>query len=280
MRSHFLAARARHTIAIAGVLCLAAAPLAAQSHATSVGMRIVLEELPLPGTELRAKPVADPGAAAAIVRVLNVFPHGDGFRYNLEVTPFVAGSMDVGEFLERVDGTPTGDLPAIPLEVRAVLPVGKIQPNELATPEPERIGGYTTLLVVGGVVWVLGLLALLFVGRRKRIEAAVAERAPLTLADRLRPLVDRARDGALDNAGRAQLERLVFAHWRDRRQLHDVKIAEAIVSLRRDDEAGPLLRQLERWLHRPARPGDPEVDVAALLEPYRHAVASESEATA
>ena len=65
------------------------------------------------------------------------------------------------------------------------------------------------------------------------------------------------------------LERLILAHWRRRRSLEEVKANEAIAALRQDPEAGELLLKLEEWLHSP----DPaeEVDVAALLSPYREA---------
>ena len=37
--------------------------------------------------------------------------------------------------------------------------------------------------------------------------------------------------------------------------------------LKQHDDAGPLVRGLENWLHRP--PGTTAVDITALLEPYR-----------
>ena len=59
----------------------------------------------------------------------------------------------------------------------------------------------------------------------------------------------------------------MLAYWRRRLGLAEEKIGRAIIELRGHDEAGPLLRQLELWLHRPG-PAD-DVDVARLLEPYR-----------
>jgi hypothetical protein len=112
------------------------------------------------------------------------------------------------------------------------------------------------------------------VGRAKRSDDGdEGEAAPLTLADRLRPLVEDARTGELSTERRAELERLLLAHWRERRDLAGVDAADAVIRLRRDEEAGPLLRQLEEWLHRPGGSGAHEVDVAALLEPYRAAPA-------
>ncbi len=42
---------------------------------------------------------------------------------------------------------------------------------------------------------------------------------------------------------------------------------EAVQRLRQHPESGELLNQLEKWLHQP--PGTTDVDVQALLEPYR-----------
>ena len=43
---------------------------------------------------------------------------------------------------------------------------------------------------------------------------------------------------------------------------------EAMNVLRKHEDAGPLIRALEDWLHRPEPPE--EVALDTLLEPYRH----------
>lgn len=232
---------------------------------TSVGMRGRIEELPLPGTRLRAVEVDDPQLAEMIVRIVDVFPHGSDFRYTFEVMPLVAGRLDLRKHLEREDGAGVEDLPELPILVRSLLPPGRIQPNELDVEDPDRVGGYRTWQIVAGVFWLTGLLAILFVGRRRRSALSAAGTRRLSLAERLRPLVERAQAGSLDHAGRAELERLILAHWRRRRNLEEVKASEAIAALRRDPEAGALLLKLEEWLHSPAAD---EVDVASLLQPY------------
>lgn len=236
---------------------------------TSVGMRVRIEEQPIPGPRLQAKPVADPGRADAIVRVLNVFPHGSGWRYNLEVTPLVEGTLDLGTLLEPAEAGATWDAPTLEIEVEALLPAGVVEPNDLDVPAPDEVGGYGAGMTLLGILWAVGLVALVTVGRRRgdRAENAGPE-APLTLADRLAPLVERARSGELETAQQAELERLLLAHWRDRRNLSATPAAEAVASLRADEEAGPLLLQLERWLHRPGSEAD-AVDLGALLAPYR-----------
>jgi hypothetical protein len=214
--------------------------------------------------------VADPQAADVILRVLDVFPHGTELRYNLEVTALVPGRLDLRDHLEREDGSSIEDLPELPILVHKALPLGQVEPNPVDVQDPDRVGGYRAWQIAAGALWLVGLVAILFVGRRRRgVLTDGKSQRPLSLADRLRPLVEGAQAGSLDIAGRAQLERLLLAHWRRRRNLEDAKAGEAIATLRRDPEAGALLLKLEEWLHRPNAASD--VDIPALLEPYRNA---------
>jgi hypothetical protein len=59
-----------------------------------------------------------------------------------------------------------------------------------------------------------------------------------------------------------------MAYWRKRLRLETADPSEAMERMRKHRESGPLLAQLENWLHRP-QPSAP-VDVAKLLEPYRN----------
>lgn len=237
---------------------------------TSVGMRVRVDQIVIPGSDLRAKPVADPGRADVLVRVLKVAPHGSDRRYNLEIAPQVEGEIDLRDHLERVDGSSMANIPELRVIVDAVAPPDQVVPNELEIPSPSGVGGYRTLMIAAGVFWVLGLLALIFVGRKRKSDDPDAiDAPPVTLADRMRPLVERAGRGDLSTAERAELERLVLAHWRGERDLSDVPVADAVSRLRTDDEAGPLLVRLEEWFHRPGAAEPSEAEVRELLAPYR-----------
>ena len=122
------------------------------------------------------------------------------------------------------------------------------------------------------------LFAILLAGRAQRRAAQAASAQPATLAERLQPMVEAAAAGQLDSAGKAQLERLLLAFWRRRLELEGVKAADAMPKLRNHGEAGALLRQLEDWLHRPKPTQD--VDLGALLAPYRSVAAATVEADA
>jgi hypothetical protein len=113
----------------------------------------------------------------------------------------------------------------------------------------------------------VGVLLAILLARRRRIQTALPMARPLTLADHLRPLVEGAMAGKLAPERLAELERGLIAYWSRRLGVANRKPADALAVLRRHPEAGPLLVQLEIWLHRP-RPAA-TIDVASLLEPYR-----------
>lgn len=241
----------------------AQASAASQREAT-VGMRAKIMQLVLEGTEL--VPAPSTSESLVVVRVLATWPHGAHLRYDLEWVGYEEGTYDLTKFLVRKDGSAMDKLAPIEVQVRSVLPGDAFEPSELQLEPSARLDGYTTTQVVTGVFWGLGLLAILFVGRKWKKKALPAPAKP-TLADRLRPLVEEVASGRADTAKKAELERLLVAFWRSRLDLDSVRAVDAIVTIRNHDEAGALLRQVEAWLHAPEPPAT--FDVAGLLRPYR-----------
>jgi hypothetical protein len=231
-------------------------------------MRYHIEQVVLPGAELIAAPTDH--KAPIVVRVLKTWPHGDQLRYDLEWCGLEAGKHDLKQRLARKDGSSTADLPSLVVEVKSVLPAGMVEPSEPAPQSPARLDGYTKVQWIAGVLWGIGLLAILFVGRRFRRKLAPEVTGP-TLADRMRPLVEAVASGKADTAAQAELERLLVAYWRARLDLGAMKAIDAILAIRAHPEAGALLRQLEAWLHMPQPPKP--TDIQALLAPYRHVTA-------
>jgi len=268
------AARIRPTVGLVLVAAIAAAPAFAQSldqRSATVGMRAVVEQVVLQGTELVAAPIA--AGSPIVVRVLATWPHGEHFRYDLEWSGLEPGSYDLVKFLARKNGSPIDGAGTVPVTVTGTLPKGRIEPGELEPVASERLDGYRTLQIAAGIAWVVGLLLILFVGRRRRQRAATVAPKP-TLADRLRPLVETVAAGRADDATKAELERVLVATWRSRLGLRDAKAAAAIVAIRDHAEAGVLLRQIEAWLHAPS---PPSIDLDALLAPYRSMSADDLE---
>lgn len=256
---------------LAVVLCIGALAQNPDERTAAVGMRARIEVV-LPGSEL--EPAPSTAKTPVVVRVLNVWPHGEHHRYQLEWSGLEPGKHDLAKYLVRKDGSQTEGLPPVEVTVTSVLPKGAMEPGEIAPAAPQRLGGYTALMIVAGVLWVAGLLAILFVGRKYKRAAAAAVRKP-TLADRLRPLVEAVASGGADTAAKAELERLMVAFWRSRLDLGASKAGDAIIAIRQHPEAGALLRQLEQWLHVPRQVG--AVDVTTLLAPYRNVTAASFE---
>lgn len=254
-------------LAWACLLVGTAGPIALGQPVTTVGMSGRLEGLVLPGDKLEAKPLTD-REGEVVVRVASVAPHGTAFRYDIEYFGLEPGTHDLRAYLRRTDGRPADDLPPIVVRVDPVLPPGQVRPNTLRIESPPLFGGYGTLVIVAAVVWVLVLLAVIasFVLPRKRA-ATIAVDKPVSLADRLRPLVEGAMAGTLARPELAELERSLLAYWRKRLRLEDADPTLALDTLRADPDAGPLLSHLEDWLHKPG-PGE-TVDVGQLLAPYR-----------
>jgi hypothetical protein len=226
-----------------------------------------LEQVVLPGPELEAKPLED-RHAPFVLRIAAAYQHGSAYRYDLVYYGLEPGRYDLRDYLRRKDGSATGDLPPIPVQVDRVLPPGQVEPHPLGLERAPWLGGYRLILAIGGSIWVAGLAAILLLGRRKPSEAEAESARPLHLADRLRPLVDAALSGTLDKGRHAELERLLYGYWRKRLRLEQASPAAAIRQMRDHPEAGALLRKLEEWLHKPGSEVA-AVDVESLLRPYQ-----------
>jgi hypothetical protein len=253
------------------VIWVCVASLCAQARnerAAAVGMRAYLEQVVLPGTELAVGNVdrADPVA----LRIVKVWPHGTTFRYDLEWMGLETGKFDLRKWLVRKDGGSIDGLPSLEVEVTGVLAAGTREPSEPdPVPAPE-LGGYRTWQIVVGVLWLVGLLAIVFVGRKRKAVVVPPPPRP-TLADRLRPLVEAVAADKADTAAKAELERMLVSYWRLKLGLREERAIDAIAAIRKHAEAGALLRQVELWLHAPQPPSD--FDLGKLLEPYRHVTA-------
>ena len=238
-----------------------------QSARTSpVGMPARLEQIVLPGSELVVKSIDSQGPL--VLRIVESFPHGSDFRYDIEYYGLEPGEWNLSDFLERKDGTSAESLPELTVTISSQLPPGQVEPNALQTEEVRGLGGYQIALIVAGVLWTGGLFAILFAFRKKDDLGKEARTRQATLADRLRPVVEQAIEGDLPGDRLAELEMMLVAFWRKRLKMEDQPAAEVIPQLRSHSSAGPLLRQLEAWLHQPK--SDAEIDLAALLEPYRN----------
>ena len=266
------------------VLCLifsgglaAAADDPAKPQATStVGIAKRVDSVILPGTKLQVKPMAN-RHQPFVMRIINTYPHGTDHRYDIEFYALEPGDYNLIDYLVPVADSPSSAdnqnaiaLPAVMVRVDATLPAGQIAPLPLGETRIPWLGGYRLMWIAGGAMWLVGLYGLLFYGRKKTLAATEAIAPTLSLADRLRPLVQAARDKQLAPEQRAALERTLIAFWCKRLNLGATAPAQVMSTLREHAEAGPLVRNLEEWLHRPD--SSQSVDIDALLKPYADVV--------
>ena len=246
---------------------------------TSVGISGRLDQVVIPGTELEVIPQEDRKTPVRL-RIAATYPHGSAFRYDLEYQGLEPGTFDLKTYLRRKDNSEMTGVPSLPVKVTATLPPGQIQPNAPASGEAPVTGGYFVITVAAALVWWIGLVLIIHYGflRRKPAPQVETAAAPKSLAERLRPLVEGAIAGQLSQPELAKLERTLIAYWRRRLHLDDTDSGHAIDALRAHADAGPLLDQLDAWLHRPGTSAD--VDPAKLLAPYQHLPADELEGAA
>lgn len=255
------------------LIALLFSPLALHAEAAPavptqrVGLPLTLTEIYIPGSEVKAKPRRD-REPPLVVRILEVKPAKDGSRYDFEVQGLEAGRHNLSDYLEPADGSQGTKLPEIPLEIISALPAGLSYPSKIERGELPKLGGYRTTMTVLGGVWLAGLGAILLWKKKKPLGQEAGSTPPPSLAERLRPLVDEASKGSLSPDDRARLERLVIGHWRELLpEVAALTPAEAMVKLRTDPEASPLILALERWLHAPAS-ATSQAEIEKLLAPY------------
>lgn len=256
---------------LVATLLLALATAAAAATEGRVGRAFTITEVYIPGGKAEPKPRRD-REPPLVVRLLEIRPASDGFRYDFEVTALEPGAHDLADFLTAGNPSDPPELPEIPLEITSGLEnAGVVFPEDEPPAGPPELGGYRNTMIAVAAVWLAGLLGLLLWKRRDRASVPDAEETPApTLAERLRPLVRDASAGALDDTGRAALERLIIAHWRERLPaIASLPPGEAMAELRRHPEASPLIRRLETWLHAPAGSQARATDLDELLAPYR-----------
>ena len=242
-------------------------------YTTTVGFPKTILQIKLPGSELIPKPNSD-RHDPVVLRVVRSYAHGSDYRYDLEYIGLDPGSYDLADFLVRKDESKVGDLPEIRVQVNTLLPAGRIEPNTILASDSSFRSYYLPTLVAIGVLWLIGLLFIMFWGwsKTRKVQPALVRQS---LADRIRPLVEQAEKGELSPQGQAELERLLTNYWRRKLRLNHLSAHKLRQQLRQHPEAGEMLSQLDRWLY---DPGSSEgVDIGRLLHRYKGVDATEAD---
>ncbi len=233
---------------------------------TTVGFPKLIFQHKITGPKVVAKPIADRDQAV-IVRIVETYPHGSDFRYDIEYKGLEPGKFDIANYLQREEGT-TEPIPPIEVEVFPMLAAEEVLPYNLPHVKSRYLSYYLPLMLVIGAAWLAGLLIILFYGLGKK-QSPSGEKKQLTVADRLRPLIDAAVAGELTSQQQAELERVLSGFWSKKLRLNHLSADELRQQLRQHEEASRMLNQIDSWLHRPASDPLNTVDVNELLKPYQ-----------
>ena len=134
---------------------------------------------------------------------------------------------------------------------------------------------------IAAILWCAGLFAIFKLWPKNSKGLLVgADNSPRTRLEQIRNLLNAAvSSDDFSVAEKVKLEGLVVGFWREYKKIQDLSAQTAVATLREDVEAGPLLKQMERWLY--DRPQLKHGDVANLLRPLQQMVErAESEASA
>lgn len=233
---------------------------------TTVGFPLRILQNKIAGSHLIAKPYTD-RRVPAMVRIIESFPHGSDFRYDIEFKGFEPGRYNVIDYLQRADDSELASAP-LWVNVEPILAADKVRPIPLPQNTSQFRSYYVPILFVSGIVWLAGLLAILFYGRGTLKKASVVIKTT-TPAEKMRPLIDAAIAGNLTSAQQAELERILSEFWSAKLNLGHLPADQLRSTLREHPEATKMLEQIDYWLHRPAGEANQPVDINALLKPYQ-----------
>ena len=236
-------------------------------YQSPLGLPIEITDLYISGEKVEPILRVD-NRSSLVIRVTDIKPAEDGYRYSMTVYGLDPGSYNILDFLQYSDSKLPVSSKAIPLQITTIHGLDNLPKPEALNPKPPpKMGGYRALMITLSLFW-LAILGLLVFYRKKKPQSEKGELPELTLQQKLAKLVTRASKGDLDDAEQAKLERLIIGHWKQELpEISKLPPAQALAKLREHNEASPLILKLEQWLHSP----QPEInheDLAPLLEPF------------
>ena len=182
----------------------------------------------LPGPLLAAKPVNE--RSLVVLRIVDSYLHGSATRYDVRYIGLLPGSYNLRDYLVYTSGTPATNLPEISVEIAPLLPEefsGKLV--EDALPSVPLFSRFRELVIAVWILWAVLLIPILLY-KRKQYGGAGAEEPPHQpgIAERLRPLVEKAAEGLLSAEEQSHLEMLLIAYWRHELSLESLSMNESL----------------------------------------------------
>lgn len=225
--------------------------------------------------------VADQSEATPLlVKITAIEPTPEGrFVYKLSYTGLETGVFNLTDFLVSPAGDRLKD-PIATATIGSAIPTNATFNAVLYTPPLHASAfPYRLTLILGILAWA-GCGALLFWPAKKQSPAAGSSPSdpPQTdspdeiphaqsLADLLRPLVEKAADKSINADEKAELERILFEYWGKELELDHLNSVEQLRRILEHPEAGALLHTVEQWLYQPDSSITPQ-EITRALESY------------
>jgi hypothetical protein len=231
--------------------------------------------LPLDRPDYQAAPVGE--NTPLLLTIKSVEPTAEGtYLYKLSYTGLDTGVFNLTDFLVKPEGERLKE-PVATVTIESAIPRNTLYQEYFADPTstPEAFP-YRLTLLLSALAWA-GAGALYFWQTRRNHstpkdaqaqETAEPETPEIqTLADLLRPLVEKAANKSISSEEKARLEGILFDYWSRDLELDHLNRVEQLRRILEHPQAGALLRTIEQWLYQPDSLITEE-EINAALESY------------
>ncbi|PQJ28237.1 hypothetical protein [Rubritalea profundi] len=238
---------------VAAFLLLVTPLFSVESQQAPMGLPTRFTDIYIAGEKVEPIPRTD-SSSSLVIRVLEIKPASEGYRYDMEVYGLDAGVHSLARFLRFTESQlPVTELETT-LEITTQHPIDTLpKPQSLEYSTPGNLSNYRSTIWVAALLWVIVLVCII-VYRKPKPKNLGEEVRVETTHEKLQKLVLATAHGELDLTQKSTLERLIIGHWKKQVPGLDVlPTAEAISQLRTHPEASPLVLKIEHWLHAPSQ---------------------------
>lgn len=224
-----------------------------------------------------------------LLRVTSITPAENGqFRYQLRFSGLENGTFNLTDYLVTPDGERLRE-PVEAVTVRSLIPAtATYAALELDAPPTKKPTPYFGILILFALAWsacgiflfreaLHSLFRLVFKPRKHVEEETKSEEHPIappqTLADLLRPLIEKAALKTITAEEKSRLEQIIFLYWGKFLEIDYLDSVEQLRRILEHPTAGELLKTVEQWLYQPESLITKE-EITAALQPYMDLPAS------
>jgi hypothetical protein len=223
------------------------------------------------------------------LRITSITPADKGqFRYELLFSGLEKGTFNLTDYIVNPDGERLRE-PVETVTVRSLIPpTATYAALELDAPSTKRPPPYLGIVISLAIAWSAwgvflfrdtfrSLQKMLFKAGKSSPKGSAPPQPPApatqTLADLLRPLIEKAALKTITAEEKGRLEQIIFLYWGKFLEIDYLDSVEQLRRILEHPEAGELLRTVEQWLYQPESLITRE-EITAALQAYMDLPAS------